>query len=518
MTKKFFAFFMAFTVLLSSSFITVYASDSGDGYFSDYDDTKFNPANNTIVTIKHILQGAQDYHNGNISASDFVDNYLVSVKDGTDANLTGLINSAVDSYNTAGTITRDCLNGLINGINGVITGNGGNVSGFPVGGNIIARYNIPGGGYIDFFPVERGYPQEGIYDLGYNVYSTDGSLALSNAVSCYCDPKGHMPCFFINSFNYSYSDPDSSFYSVSFDCYDPYPTKKSSNGIVRIPFVAIAGDPDRVTDTPDVGVLSDDDFYRYINSLINNLDNTYPDTSTLEGKLQEILNKMDKLGNGCNCAELAEAVYALLDFLQQNGGGGTDNTDLVNALYELNNTLKHNGNNNVDLSDINTKLDKIYNELAGIHNDIKNDDDAVKMKNAGTESILKFSEKLQNKFQVGAIKTTIDNFSSAVFDKRVFSQDDKSGRIMVASVYADGSCSSYSYFSLPVDFNFFGQSVQVDLAEFCKFIPPGLMSTVKDFISYILWFAFLIGLYRSLPGLLAGVGRVETHNSKLNGG
>lgn len=503
MINRFFAFLLAFVVLLSSSLITVYAADSSDGYFADYDDTKFSPVNNTVVSIKHILQGAQDYHNGNITADEFVNDVLVTAKDGADANLIGLINTAVDSYNSAGAITRGFWDNLINGINGVITSNGGNVSGFPSGNTTVSV----GQGYVVFEPYTAWYIySDGAsrYEIYATVYYNNGNVAKPKGRVFETAPQKNNILdggggILSISYNTSQDLGDSTRMHFDCDCYYwSYPNVLTRGFSVDVPWVVGDSPVDTTNLTPDVGVLSDDDFYRYIDNLVNNLDKLYPDMSTLDGKLQEILNKMDKLGNGCNCAELAAAVYALIDYLKDNNTGA-DFTDLNNTLTQLTNTLK----SDINLKPIQDRLDDIYDVLSDIKLTL---DEGVTEDSAEedmTDSYERFKKSLEDKFHVSTIKSSIDVFSTVFFGSRAFSNDPKTGKVTVAAVYGDGSRSSASFVFLNFDFKFMGKTITLDLFEWVSFIPATTMETVRGFISFVLWFSFLLGLFRSLPGILS---------------
>lgn len=83
-------------------------------------------------------------------------------------------------------------------------------------------------------------------------------------------------------------------------------------------------------------------------------------------------------------------------------------------------------------------------------------------------------------------------------------------RVMVASEYADGSRSAGRELDLSVSLTLFDVPVTVNLAEFTKYIPRGQIDTIKEFVRFVLWFTFLVGLFRSIPSILSGVGRAES--------
>lgn len=354
MIKRFIAVLSALVILLCIAPVTVHAADTG--YFSDYDDTKLNPVNNSVVSIKNILQGAQDYHNGNITADEFVNNVLVTAKDGADANLTGLINTAVDSYNSAGAITRGFWDNLINGINGVITSNGGNVSGFPSGNTTL--YFDKGYAVLEPYTAWHVFADgDSRYEIYVTVYYNDGTVAT---------PRSRV--FDTNPTNYHVIDNGGGIISMSFvgingtrvsmicDCYAwDYPTVYTCDFGFYLPWLPTDDTVDVTNLSPDVGVLSDDDLYKYIDNLVNNLDNLYPDLSTIEGKLQEIINLLNKTQTGCSCDELAAAIRELISRLDNTG---TD-TELNNTLKELTKVLE----NNQDLSAVIDKIEELRKDL-----------------------------------------------------------------------------------------------------------------------------------------------------------
>jgi len=358
MIKRFSAVLSALFILLCIAPVTVYAADTG--YFSDYDDTKYNPVNNSVVSIKNILQGAQDYHNGNITADEFVNNVLVTAKDGADANLIGLINTAVDSYNSAGAITRGFWDNLINGINGVITSNGGNVSGFPSGNTTVSV----GQGYVVFEPYTAWYTYSdggSRYEIYATVYYNNGNVAKPKGRVFETGPQKNNILdggggILSISYNTSQDLGDSTRMHFDCDCYYwSYPNVLTRGFSVDVPWVVGDSPVDTTNLTPDVGVLSDDDLYNYIDNLINNLDNLYPDLSTLEGKLQEIINLLNKSQNGCSCDELAAAIRDLISRLDNTG---TD-TELNNTLKDLTKVLE----NNQDLSAVIDKIEELRQDL-----------------------------------------------------------------------------------------------------------------------------------------------------------
>lgn len=360
MIKIFSAVLSALVILLCIAPVTVYAADTD--YFTDYDDTKLNPVNNSVVSIKHILQGAQDYHNGNITADEFVNNVLVTAKNGADANLTGLINSAVDSYNSAGAITRGFWDNLINGINGVITSNGGNVSGFPSGNTTVSA----GQGYIVFEPYTAWYVfTDGAsrYEIYATVYYNNGTVAVPKKRVYNTNPQknnildnggGILSIYFDRTLD---MDSGGTRFFMFSDCYEwGYPNAQTVSFSVDVPWTVGDGTVDTTNLTPDVGVLSDDDLYKYIDKLINNLDNTYPDLSTVEGKLQEIINLLNKTKDGgCSCDELAAAIRELISRLDNSGS----DTELNNTLKELVKKLE----NNQDLSSVIDKIEELRKDL-----------------------------------------------------------------------------------------------------------------------------------------------------------
>lgn len=490
--KKIIVFFSTFVILLSALTVPIHAED-----FSDFsDNTVANNIDNAAGFFGDTLRTSKKLLNGEITVPDAV----------------GEITSSAASHgiDIASSTIGDIINGdfsmmspfdaakyLVNAVRNELKNSGADISNFPIGGDTIGRYSLPGGGYIDFYQV-YSTDFDGSYRLNYSVYYADGTLAKKDI-----GPRSyttHSPAFSDLTFlglrpvaNY----PDFTYVNFDISIYDPYPTKKQSNFDVLLPW-SLTGDPTEVTETPNVDNLTDDELLKYIDNIIDNLEKTYPDLSTLEGKLQEILNKMDKLGNGCNCAELAASINALLDYLRKNGGN-SDNTELNNTLTELNNTLK----NDIDLKPIQDKLDKIYNVLKNIYYELGDDYTVDKAKQDVSDSFDELKKKIEDKFHITTIKNSIDNFSNAIFGKAAFENDKETGQLMVASVYGDGSRSvSDVFYPLSLEIEYEGK--KYDLFKWSGFIPATTMSTFRGFVRFILWITFLIGLFRSIPGMLGG--------------
>lgn len=508
MTKQIIVFFTVFAVMLSAFPLSAFAvSDDDEYYFGDYDDSKFNPVHNEAEAFKAMLHGVQDMINGDITPTEYVQNLTDITKANISADVNGFVNDVItnveqleNGYDTVD--PRNVYNNIVNGINEHISSKGGNVSGFPSGNTTVSA----GQGYIVFEPYTAWHiysDGNSRYEIYATVYYNNGTVARSKGRVFDTAPQGYVldGGGGILSISYTSSQDLGDVTRMYFDCdcyYWSYPNILTRNFSVDVPWVVGDSAVDTTNLTPDVGVLSDDDFYRYIDRLINNLDNTYPDMSTLDGKLQEILNKMDNLGNGCNCAELAASINALLDYLRENGGN-SDNTELNNTLTELNNTLK----NDIDLKPIQDKLDKIYNVLKNIYYELGDDYTADKAKQDVSDSFDELKKKIEDKFHITTIKNSIDNFSNAIFGKAAFENDKETGQLMVASVYGDGSRSASDVF-YPLSLEIEYEGKKYDLFKWSGFIPATTMSTFRGFVRFILWITFLIGLFRSIPGMLGG--------------
>lgn len=489
--RKIFITIIAVVLVASACAVPVYAdSPNFDGFTTDIIDNTYGYA----LGVRDIYQNALDYLLGKKTFADFVsDGFRIATENNLD-----FLYDTFQSINENDMTPLDIVKLVVNSLNGYISNNGGNISTFPVSGTQIG---IPGGGYVEFYDQERSN-QPGFFDLNYRVFAPDGTLAYQSGWSLASyPPSGSAPFFNIIPLDYSVSG-SGTLLTVGFDYY-PFHVAPVKSREVLIPWVVLDGTFDNITETPDVDGLSDDELVKYIKDIIKNLENTYPDLSTIEGKLQEIINQLNKLNDGgCDCGELASAIESLGNLNNQNFGA------LASLLNEIKNLLDvtTGDDGNTDLSGITNRLNDINDNLKDIKKELKNirkdlsdltEDEKTKEKTSLLSAIKTFKGILG----VDTVESKLDRYTEPLFGKRSFAQ--KNGEI-----YATYSTSERSFTSVlqpHIYFSFMGY--QYDLFEWITFVDSTTLNTVKRFISFVLVFGFLMGLYRSLPSFVSPAGR-----------
>ena len=366
MIKKFLLIIIAVVFVAAACAVPVHAADLGD-YSDGWEQTGINNSVHNLIESWRILQKVKK---NEISVPEAAAQIVGMGWSGTFDNICNFVNELITTGDIEVMTPLEFVTAVGNAINSEISNNGGNISNFPLNdggywkiGNFtfkplnLAEVNDcisanvsplgpwssqkqPCSGVVAFWPDGTRYKNSTMFRVFGDV-GTSQSLTINNIEVLFnntVDVVIHYSIRYINkgaSYTFNGNDTIKFDYSVWGDYTED--------------------DLFQITEAPDLGQLTDDELEKYIDNAIKKLEETFPDLSTIEGKLQEIINLLNKSKNGeCSCDEMAAAVRELISRLDV----GTD-SELNNTLKELTKIL----DNNQDLTSVIDKIDELQKEL-----------------------------------------------------------------------------------------------------------------------------------------------------------
>lgn len=367
-------------------------------------------------------------------------------------------------------VPRSFANFLTDFAHNLVNEKGGSVSGFPLGDGQ-TEFDLGNGYKVKIYPTcERGYTT--IYNgVSYKFWElrTDLIDPLDNVIeyqygiqgACEGSTSGELFSDFIPILDgdkfyvkYKYIRLNGSGWSLQYD---------GISNPLTIP------DLDNVeitekTEDDSVENLTDNELLDFIDKLLEELEDLFPDTETAEGLLQAILNKLDEILNkldkqkDIDLSGIISRLDRLIELMKENN-------DLLGAIKELSEEEKEEENLKwLDLiSDIKKKVD--YDDL----------------------------------------KNNIDIIQNELFGERIVTADINTNTFTVTANNVSRS------FVPQLNFTFLGH--EYNLFAYIHAVDPVTLSTVKAFISFLLQASFLIGLFRSLPDIISNCGRVISSSS-----
>lgn len=497
MLKNFLLIIIAVVFVAAACAVPVYADDGGhsSGTFSDFDDSHFNPVHNSVEALSVYWSMLRQLHNGEITFSQFVERSSDLMLSNLDSDVSGLLNDIHTNIVNLGegydfVHNRSYLDLFGNLLRSYLSDNGGSVSDFPlndggywqVGNFTFKPYNFLSG----YACTDEGFVCDGPWQSfsqpfsGVGVYYPDGTKYSSYVHGRAFGSPGTSQSLSIIDIQLSYgSDFVTAFvtYTISYSDGVSHTYKgQASVFIYNSDWGDYIGDDTiNITDTSNVNGLSDDDLIKYIDNLIDKLENTFPDLSTIEGKLQEIINKLDRLdGNGLDFTDLMLALNTLVDLI--NSIGETADSlipdELISVLTDLLDTITQNGGSlsQTDLTPVIDKIDELQKELLKAYAFNYSDND------------------------IKSVTSKYDVFADYLIGKK-FAFIKSLTSIIDTAVSAYKSSGNQSSFTVVIN----GSTHTIDLAGA---VESEQLDLFRYMIAAFLYFKFALATYRRIPAYI----------------
>lgn len=367
MIKNIFIIIIALFLMSSVCAAPVHAADFGD-YSDGWEQTGIN---NSVHNVAETVRILKQVLSGEISVPEAASQIVGMGLSGGFENVGSLVNELITTGDINIMSPREFVVAVGNAINNEIRNNGGSVSNFPVeeGYFSLNGWTVKSHCYPTYLDAEaagfRPSSYYGNYDIPYNVISVHSPVGECTYWVVFSggnpSDSGTLDSIVFKELklNAHYQGFDEYILAYDITCtVRGSRSTASSFTYLRLPPGLSDTDPDYITDTPDLDNLTDDDLKKYIDNIINQLEQAFPDLSTIEGLLQSILNKLNKLDTGgCDCSELAASINALIARL--------DNNDLSRTLKELQKLIENNTSSGgqTDLTPVIDKIDELQKEL-----------------------------------------------------------------------------------------------------------------------------------------------------------
>lgn len=493
MKKILFSFFFSFLILLNCS-TNVFATEP---VYDDYVEIPiFNIIDNDINLYKELLKTNLNILNGGCSVGEGVNHIVNSFGDTAVNNFCEMF--GVSDINSLKDLTEsEFAKTVTNYIRQKLQSGGGHVQNFPASANTIyledGTYFVvrPRGDYPDS-------PRNEWNRLAIDIYHPDGTFETYNYAPSFksCNPIIQKHEIVTLSNGQKWLDI---YVQDSIDL----------NYVVKYSFqVGCDLGPQEQT---TVDNLSDEDLLTYLEIMVDTLQNTYPDTSTIEGLLQSILNDLNKLQGGFDCPDLLDKINNSIITL--NSDENLKHSEILSALFDIKAALDTNNPDSIDysadISDIKLLLQQ-NNEylscLVGLSDSNMDEDTKKEEEDKANLRWLTISSVFKRQFGFESLEQSISNFQSSFFSERTFSTD-SDGCLVYSINSSDPSAASLTR-SPSLKFTVF--NTDCDLFQFFGYLNGnGAIDVFKQVISVFLNVAFVISLFRSIPAMLMDVEQIS---------